>query len=166
MKPKLFIVLTLLIVFTLILYDSGDLGIGGTNNKYADYFYSFARSQASNTDITQLIARAVNGESRGEPYTGQVAVASVILNRVDDARFPNTIPGVIYQPGAFTAVQDGQINAYLDPNSTVVKATKDALNGWDPTYGCVYYFNPATATSKWIWSRQIVTTIGRHKFAK
>ncbi len=112
----------------------------------------------------QLLARAINGEARGEPYEGQVAVGAVILNRVKSPNFPDTIAGVIYQPGAFTAVSDGQINVPIDPDSTVVKAAQDALNGWDPTYGCLYYWNPATATSKWIWSRKIVVKIGKHNF--
>ena len=114
----------------------------------------------------QLLARAINGEARGEPYEGQVAVGAVILNRTRDPRFPKSIAGVIYQPGAFTAVSDGQINVAIDPDSSVVKAARDALNGWDPTNGCVYYWNPATATSKWIWSRQIVKKIGKHYFGK
>lgn len=118
------------------------------------------------TSDAQLLARAINGEARGEPYEGQVAVGAVILNRVKSPDFPNTIAGVIYQPGAFTAVADGQINVPIDPNSTVYKAAQDALNGWDPTHGCIYYWNPATATSKWIWSRKIVTKIGKHNFAK
>jgi len=117
-----------------------------------------------NINEEQLLARAINGEARGEPYEGQVAVGAVILNRVKDPRFPNTIAGVIYQPGAFTAVSDGQINVPIDPNSTVVKAARDALNGWDPTNGCLYYWNPATATSKWIWSRKVVAKIGKHWF--
>jgi N-acetylmuramoyl-L-alanine amidase len=112
----------------------------------------------------QLLARAINGEARGESYEGQVAVGAVILNRVNDADFPNTIAGVIYQPGAFTAVDDGQINVPIDPASSVVKAAQDALNGWDPTNGCLYYWNPATATSSWIWSRKIVLKIGKHNF--
>lgn len=110
-----------------------------------------------------LLAKCVYAEARGESYTGQVAVAAVILNRVKSPSFPNTISGVIYQPWAFTAVQDGQIN--LEPNQTAYNAAKDALNGWDPTYGCLYYYNPSTATSKWIWSRKPVVTIGRHVFA-
>lgn len=110
-----------------------------------------------------LLAKAIYGEARGEPYNGQVAVAAVILNRVKNPNFPNTIAGVIYQKGAFTAVDDGQIN--LTPNDTALRAAQDALNGWDPTYGCIYYFNPATATSKWIWSRKQVITIGKHIFA-
>lgn len=112
----------------------------------------------------QLLARAVNGEARGEPYEGQVAVAAVILNRVRHSSFPNTISGVIYQPGAFTAVSDGQINVPIDPNSTVYKACNDALNGWDPSNGAIYYFNPDTATNKWIWSRPLIVKIGKHRF--
>lgn len=123
-------------------------------------------AKASNTSDIQLMARAINGEARGEPYEGQVAVGAVILNRVKDSRFPNTISGVIYQPGAFTAVADGQINAPIDESSTVYKAARDAMNGWDPTGGCVYYFNPSTATNKWIWSRPLVKTIGKHRFCK
>ncbi len=120
--------------------------------------------QSSNVSDVQLLARAINGEARGESYEGQVAVGAVILNRVNDADFPNTIAGVIYQPGAFTAVDDGQINVPIDPASSVVKAAQDALNGWDPTNGCLYYWNPATATSSWIWSRKIVLKIGKHNF--
>lgn len=126
---------------------------------------SYAAS-SSNTSDLQLMARAINGEARGEPYEGQVAVGAVILNRVKDSRFPNTIAGVIYQSGAFTAVSDGQINAPIAEDSTVYKAAEDAMNGWDPTGGCVYYFNPATATNKWIWSRPHVKTIGKHRFCK
>ncbi|MBO5408967.1 MAG: cell wall hydrolase [Clostridia bacterium] len=114
----------------------------------------------------QLIARAVNGEARGEPYEGQVAVAAVILNRVRHPSFPNTVAGVIYQPGAFTAVSDGQINVPIDPKSTIYKACTDAMNGWDPSGGAIYYFNPKTATNKWIWSRPVIKTIGNHRFAK
>ena len=125
---------------------------------------SIAKTTAS-SDI-QLMARAINGEARGEPYEGQVAVGAVILNRVKDSRFPNSIAGVIYQSGAFTAVADGQINAPISEGSTVYKAAQDAMNGWDPTSGCVYYFNPNTATNKWIWSRPLVTTIGKHRFCK
>lgn len=136
-----------------------------------DFIESFKQAYAApqgggKTDMAQLIARAINGEARGETYTGQVAVGAVILNRVEDSRFPNTIAGVIYQPGAFTAVSDGQINLSISTNSTVYKAARDALGGWDPTGGCVYYFNPATATSKWIWGRPQVTRIGKHIFAK
>lgn len=120
----------------------------------------------SNTSEIQLMARAINGEARGESYEGQVAVGAVILNRVKSSQFPNTIAGVIYQSGAFTAVADGQINQPIEENSTVYKAAQDAKNGWDPTGGCIYYFNPSTATNKWIWSRPVVKTIGKHKFCK
>jgi N-acetylmuramoyl-L-alanine amidase len=117
----------------------------------------------SQNDI-QLMARAVYGEARGESYTGQVAIAAVILNRIQSASFPNTIAGVIYEPGAFTAVEDGQIN--LTPNETAKKAVIDAINGWDPTGNAIYYFNPATATNKWIWSRPQIKQIGKHIFCK
>ena len=125
-----------------------------------------AVSQGSNVSDVQLLARAINGEARGETYEGQVAVGAVILNRVAHSSFPNTIAGVIYQPGAFTAVSDGQINVAIEESSTVVKAARDALNGWDPTEGAIYYFNPDTATNKWIWSRPLIKTIGKHRFCK
>lgn len=131
--------------------------IGKNNISYA--------ASTSTSDI-QLMARAINGEARGEPYEGQVAVGAVILNRVKSSKFPNTIAGVIYQPGAFTAVSDGQINQPIDEGSTVYKAAQDAQSGWDPTGGCIYYFNPNTATNKWIWSRPLVKTIGKHRFCK
>lgn len=124
-----------------------------------------AETQRSASDV-QLLARCVNGEARGEIYEGQVAVAAVILNRVKHPSFPNTISGVIYQPGAFTAVSDGQINVPIAENSTVYKACEDAMNGWDPSYGAIYYFNPETATNKWIWSRPLIIQIGRHRFCK
>lgn len=120
------------------------------------------KSSYSSSDI-YLLAKCVHAEARGEPYVGQVAVAAVILNRVKNPNFPNTISGVIYQPWAFTAVNDGQIN--LEPNQSAYNAATDAMNGWDPTYGCIYYYNPTTATSKWIFSRQVVITIGKHVFA-
>lgn len=119
-------------------------------------------SSTSNNDL-YLLAKCVYAEARGESYTGQVAVAAVILNRVKSASFPNTIAGVIYQPYAFTAVSDGQIK--LEPNQTAYNAARDALNGWDPTYGAIYYYNPKTATSKWIYSRKTTIQIGKHVFA-
>ncbi len=119
-------------------------------------------TNVSDSDLN-LLARCVYGESRGEPYNGQVAVAAVVLNRVRSSKFPNTIYGVIYQKGAFTAVSDGQIN--LTPNQTAYNAARDALGGWDPTGGCLYYYNPATATSSWIWSLTVHIKIGRHNFA-
>lgn len=123
-------------------------------------------AKTSNTSDVQLMARAINGEARGEPYEGQVAVGAVILNRVNNPQFPNTIAGVIYQSGAFTAVADGQINTPIAEGSTVVKAAQDAINGWDPSGGAIYYFNPSTATNKWIWSRPLIKTIGKHRFCK
>lgn len=117
----------------------------------------------SKNDI-QLMANAVYGEARGEPYIGQVAVAAVILNRLESDQFPQSVSGVIFQPGAFTAVTDGQI--WLTPNETAKKAVMDAINGWDPSNGCLYYFNPETATSKWIWSRPQVKRIGKHIFCR
>lgn len=112
----------------------------------------------------KLMANAVYGEARGEPYEGQVAVAAVILNRIKSPSFPNTISGVIFQPRAFTAVADGQI--YLEPNERARKAVQDAIGGWDPSDGCIYYFNPVTATSKWIWSRPQYKKIGKHIFCR
>lgn len=120
-----------------------------------------ASSNASDSNV-DLLARIIYGEARGESYTGMVAVGAVVLNRVKDSRFPKTIAGVIYQAGAFDAVADGQIN--LTPSTQAYNAARDALNGWDPTYGCVYYWNPATATSSWIWTRTIKVTIGKHVF--
>lgn len=119
-------------------------------------------SSYTNSDL-YLLAKCIYAEARGESYTGQVAVGAVILNRVKSSAFPNTVAGVIYQKGAFTAVSDGQIN--LEPDKTAMNAASDALNGWDPTYGCIYYYNPAVATSSWIFGRQTVTTIGKHVFA-
>ena len=123
---------------------------------------SASSTKQSSSDL-YLLAKCVHAEARGESYRGQVAVAAVILNRVKSPDFPNTIAGVIYQPWAFTAVHDGQIN--LEPNQTAYNAARDAMNGWDPTYGSLYYYNPTTATSKWIYSRQTVVQIGKHIFA-
>ena len=128
--------------------------------KAADY-KSGSQGVTRDDEVT-LIAKAITGEARGEPYIGQVAVGAVILNRVRHPDFPNTIAGVVYQPGAFTAVSDGQINR--PPDDSCAKAARDALNGWDPTGGCRYYWNPATATSKWIWSRTVIKKIGKHWF--
>lgn len=131
------------------------LGISaGSNNN---------NTSSNNTDLN-LLSKLVYAEARGEPYNGMVAVAATVLNRVADSRFPNSIAGVIYQSGAYTCVDDGQIN--LEANSQAKKAAQDAINGWDPTSGCVYYFNPNTATSDWIWSRTQVLTIGKHIFCK
>lgn len=145
------IFLLTILVMVLLNFDRNHTTVEATNTSESD---------------VQLIARAINGEARGEPYEGQVAVGAVILNRVKSSQFPNTIAGVIYQSGAFTAVSDGQINVPISEGSTVYKAARDAMNGWDPTGGCIYYFNPDTATNKWIWSREHVKTIGKHRFCK
>ena len=116
----------------------------------------------SSSDV-YLLAKTIYAEGRGEPYTGQVAIGAVVLNRVRSASFPNTVSGVVYQKHAFTAVSDGQIN--LTPNDTAMRAARDAINGWDPTGGALYYYNPAVATSSWIFDRQTITVIGKHVFA-
>lgn len=142
-------------------------GIAGSKTLAALGIYnsnSGGSGSSSNNSDLNLLTKLVYGEARGESYKGQVAVAATVLNRVAHSSFPNSIAGVIYQNGAYTAVSDGQIN--LTPNSTARKAAQDAINGWDPTSGCIYYFNPNTATSSWIWSRQQVITIGKHIFCK
>ncbi len=121
------------------------------------------RNGISAADL-DLLARLVYAEARGEVYEGQVAVAAVVLNRVKNPSFPPSIPGVIYQPWEFTCISDGQIN--LPPDQMAYDAVRNAVDGWDPTYGAIYYWNPATAQSKWVWSRPITTRIGNHIFAK
>ena len=137
--------------------------VGARTEKALGIKLSSSSSSLTSTELN-LLARCVYSEARGEPYAGQVAVAAVVLNRVRSSSFPNTIAGVIYQKGAFTVVSDGQIN--LTPNQTAYNAARDALNGWDPTGGCLYYYNPATATSKWIWSLKVEIKIGKHAFAR
>ena len=122
---------------------------------------SSSSSRGGSSDLN-LLARVVHGEARGEPYKCKVAVAAVVLNRVESSSFPNTIAGVVYQSGAFSAVKDGQIN--LTPDSESIRAAQDAMNGWDPTGGCLYYYNPNTATDSWIRTRTVKTVIGRHYF--
>lgn len=133
----------------------------GTAKKESEELAPSSAMGLSANDL-KIMANAVYGEARGEPFEGQVAVAAVILNRVKSPSFPNTASGVIFQPRAFTAVADGQI--WLEPNESARKAVQQALNGWDPSGGCLYYFNPETATSKWIWTRPQVKTIGKHIF--
>ena len=125
---------------------------------------SSSSSSSSYNSNLNLLSRVIYGEARGEPYTGQVAVGAVVMNRIKSSSFPNTLSGVVYQSGAFDAVKDGQVN--LTPDSTARKAAQDAINGWDPSYGAIYYFNPSTATNKWIWSRPMTVTIGKHRFCK
>lgn len=143
-------------------------GIAGKKTLEAMGIFSSSNTSTGNSSTNSsdlnLLSRLIYGEARGEPYTGQVAVGAVVLNRVKNSSFPNSIAGVIYQSGAFNVVNDGQIN--LTPNDTARKAARDALNGWDPSYGAIYYFNPSTATNKWIWSRPQTVTIGKHRFCK
>lgn len=142
--------------------QSKGINVSGEIDRVTAASLDVSASAQTNSDL-YLLAKLIHSEARGEPYEGQVAVGAVVLNRVKDPNFPNTLEGVIYQPWAFTALHDGQFN--LEPNSTAYQAAQDALNGWDPTYGCLYYYNPATATSSWIFSRTTVVTIGRHVFA-
>lgn len=123
---------------------------------------ALAASGTYSQNDVMVLAKMIYGEARGESYVGQVAVGAVILNRVRDKKFPDSVYSVCFQPGAFDAVRDGQY--YMEPNQSSINAAKAAINGWDPTYGALYYWNPATATSKWIWSRKIVTQIGKHVF--
>ncbi|WP_331489650.1 spore cortex-lytic enzyme [Tepidibacter hydrothermalis] len=140
-------------------------GVVGNETKKALGIQTKTKKVASSrNDEIYLLSQAITGEARGEPYTGQVSVGAVILNRTKDSRFPHSIAGVIYQPGAFTAVDDGQIN--MKPTQSCIQAANDAINGWDPTGGAVYYWNPATATSKWIWKLKPIYKIGKHWFAK
>lgn len=141
-------------------------GIAGTQTLNAMGIFtsssSSGQAQSPNDANIELLARVINGEARGEPYEGQVAVGAVVLNRVDHPSFPNSISGVVYQKGAFTAVDDGQINAEMYASSR--RAARDAINGWDPTGGAIYYYNPRTATNQWIRTREVICTIGQHVF--
>ncbi len=136
-------------------------GIVG-NNTLAAIGINASESATSRSNDIELLSRLISAESRGEPYSGQVAVGAVVLNRVKHPSFPNTISGVIYQSGAFTCLSDGQF--YEAVSDSAYKAAQDAINGWDPSGGAIYYFNPATATSSWIWSRPLLCTIGNHRF--
>ena len=139
-------------------------GVAGEKTLQAMGIYSSGSTNSQNESQVTLLARVINGEARGEPYEGQVAVGAVILNRVQHPSFPNSISGVVYQKGAFTAVDDGQINAEMYSSS--MRAARDALNGWDPTGGAIYYYNPVTDTNQWIRSRKIICTIGKHVFCE
>ncbi len=143
-------------------YDYGIPQTGNIGERTLEMLGLQSGTNSQNSDL-YLLAKTVYAEARGESYVGKVAVAAVILNRVKHPSFPNTVAGVVYQPWAFTAVYDGQIK--LEPDQECYNAAQDALNGWDPTYGCIYYYNPETATSQWIYSREVVTTIGKHVFA-
>ena len=134
-------------------------GIAGNNTLAA---IGITAPKTAQSGDLNLLARIISAEARGEPYSGQVAVGAVVLNRVKHPSFPNTLSGVVYQSGAFTCLQDGQF--YANVSDTAYKAARDALNGWDPSGGAIYYFNPATATSAWIWSRPLLVVIGKHRF--
>ena len=136
-------------------------GIAGDQTLAAMGIQSSSGATPQSNDL-HLLARLISAEARGEPYIGQVAVGAVVLNRVKHPSFPNSIAGVIYQPGAFTCLDDGQF--YEPVAESAWRAAQDALNGWDPSGGAIYYFNPSTATSAWIWSRPLLTVIGKHRF--
>ncbi len=138
------------------------LGMNSSYNVLMNQTQNSSPSGYTSSDL-YLLAKTIYAEGRGEPYTGQVAIGAVILNRVRSSAFPNTVAGVVYQKHAFTAVSDGQIN--LTPNETAMRAAQDAVNGWDPTGGAIYYYNPAVATSSWIFGRKTITVIGKHVFA-
>ena len=137
-------------------------GIAGPATLKALGMSSGGGGSSSQQNSAALLARVISAEARGEPYSGQVAVGAVILNRVEHPSFPNTIAGVVYQPGAFTCMVDGQFNEPVADSA--YRAAQDALNGADPSGGAIYYFNPDTATSAWIWSRPLIKTIGKHRF--
>ncbi len=137
-------------------------GIAGPATLAAMGISSGSQSGGASNNDYNLLARLISAEARGEPYVGQVAVGAVVLNRVAHSSFPNSISGVIYQSGAFTCLTDGQFNKPVADSA--YKAARDALNGWDPSGGAIYYYNPKTATSKWIFSRKTIMTIGKHRF--
>lgn len=137
-------------------------GIAGPSTLAAMGISSGSANKGTSTNDYNLLARLISAEARGEPYVGQVAVGAVVLNRVAHSSFPNSISGVIYQSGAFSCLYDGQFNKAV--SDSAYKAARDALNGWDPSGGAIYYYNPKTATSKWIFSRPVITTIGDHRF--
>ncbi|MBE6827891.1 MAG: spore cortex-lytic enzyme [Ruminococcaceae bacterium] len=139
-------------------------GIAGPKTLAAMGISSASSSGAYSSNDIYLLAKVIAAESRGEPYTGQVAVGAVILNRVEHPSFPDTISGVVYQKGAFTCVTDSNWN--VSPNDTAQKAARDAINGWDPSGGAIYYYNPAKTTSSWMFSRPVIVTIGNHRFCK
>lgn len=138
---------------------------GGTRQQARARTVAATSGAVSRRDDTGLLARVVNGEAEAEPYVGKVAVASVILNRVRDPRFPNSLSGVIYQPLAFESVSNGQIWR-RPPSAESIRAAQDALNGWDPTYGAVFFWNPSKRVNPWVWSRKIIARIGNHVFAR
>ena len=170
-KIKLSIFLILLIAtfifsmnFNISEFVNVNSNMYGAEKKKAESSTSTTKA-AEGTDMTELLARLINGEARGESYQGQVGVGAVILNRVNSPQFPNTISAVIYQKGQFSCVTDGQFDKKIEENSTVYKAAKEAISGADPTNGALYFYNPKTAKSKWLFSLKTVATIGNHRFA-
>lgn len=164
-----------LCVLTFMLYLSYNYEIVLNSDVFAAITDQSSTSTENNTDqsskdnskdMVDLLARLINGEARGEPYKGQVAVGAVVMNRVKSSEFPDTISGVIYQKGQFSSVTDGQFNKPISTDSTVYKAATEAINGSDPTNGCIYFYNPKTSKSKWIFTRPVVVKIGKHNFAK
>lgn len=160
-------------ILIILLYISTNYNIQ-LKSFFTNFIYSATKTASSSTstkssaignDMTELLARLINGEARGESYQGQVAVGAVVLNRVKSSQFPNTIPAVIYQKGQFSCVTDGQFDKPIEKDSTVYKAAKEALSGVDPTNGALYFYNPKTAKSKWLFSLKTVATIGNHRFA-
>ena len=169
----IFVIITALVVALYISYNYESLEI--YDGVYAKLKDQSSTSTKKNTDqssidnsgdMVDLLARLINGEARGEPYKGQVAVGAVVMNRVKSSEFPDTISGVIYQKGQFSCVTDGQFNKAIDEESTVYKAAQEAINGSDPTNGCIFFYNPKTSKSKWLYTRTTVVTIGSHRFAK
>lgn len=173
---KLIVMSVTICVLLVLLYISYNYeSIDMYNSVYAAIKDQSSTSTEKNTDqssidnsgdMVDLLARLINGEARGEPYKGQVAVGAVVMNRVKSSEFPDTISGVIYQKGQFSCVTDGQFNKAIDEDSTVYKAAREAMNGADPTNGCLFFYNPKTSKSKWVFSRPTVITIGKHRFAK
>ena len=167
---KYIICFFVIFILSIMLYSSININSINIFNIFTIYGKNTESSittdkEANGSDMTELLARLINGEARGEPYEGQVAVGAVILNRVKSPKFPNTIPSVIYQKDQFSCIKDGQFDVAIDENSTVYKAATDALNGSDPTNGALYFYNPSKTKSKWLFSLKTTATIGEHKFA-
>ncbi len=163
---------TVLFLFIFFLSCTLYISMEGEKLSFGSIFAKDEASSAISTstsengsDMVNLLARIINGEARGEPYEGQVAVGAVIMNRVRSSEFPNTIAGVIYQKGQFTAVTDGQFDKKIEENSTVYKAAREALNGSDPTGGALYFYDPRYTKDKYLFSLKTITTIGNHRFA-
>ena len=167
-KIKLAVILFALVLSLYISTNYDNLSFSKNFNLYAkeaDASSISTTKPVTGDDMVELLARLINGEARGEPYIGQVAVGAVILNRVKSPKFPNTIAGVIYQNNQFSSVKDGQFDVAIEEGSTVYKAAQEAMNGSDPTGGALYFYNPSKTKSKWLFSLETTTTIGKHNFA-